>query len=59
MHFVIAYVYIDHYENGVNYTCSHWKFTQLSRGTIRIDLSFIIFEESLYYNNVIKNCIFG
>ena len=58
MDFVIGYAYVNHYENGVHYTCSYWKFTQLSHGTIRIDLSFIVFEESMiYYNNVIKNCI--
>ena len=58
MYFVIGYAYVNHYENGGNYACSNRKFTQLSHGTIRIDLSFIIFEESMiYYNNVIKNCI--
>ena len=58
MYFVIGYANVNHYENEVNYTFSYWKFTQLSQGTIRIDLSFIVFEESMiYYNNVIKNCI--
>ena len=52
-------MHTNHYENGVNYTCSYRKFTQLSHGTIRIDLSFIVFEESMIdYNNVIKNGIF-
>ena len=58
MHFVIGYAYINHFETVVNYTCSYQKFTQLSHGTIRIDLSFIVFEESMIYHNiVIKNCI--
>ena len=58
VHFVIGYAYVNHYENGVNYTCSYRKFTQLSHGTIRIDLSLVIFKESMtYYNNVIRHCI--
>ena len=58
VHFVIGYAYVNHCENGVNYTCSYWKFTRLSHGTIRTDLSFIVFEQlMIYYNNVIKNFI--
>ena len=58
VHFVIGFAYVNHYENEVNYTCSYQKFTQLLHGTIRIGLSFTIFEQSMiYYNNVIKNFI--
>ena len=58
VHFVIGSAYVNHYENDVNYTCFYRKFTQLSHGTIRIDLSFTVFEQlMIYYNNVVKNFI--
>ena len=46
VHFVIGFAYVNHYENGVNYTCSYRKLAQLLHGTIRIELSFIVFEQN-------------
>ena len=46
VHFVIGFAYVNHYENGVNYTCSYWKLAQLLHGIIRIELSIIVFQQN-------------
>ena len=46
VHFVIGFAYVNHYENAVNYTCPYRKLAQLLHGTIRIELSFIVFEQN-------------
>ena len=46
VNFVIGFAYVNHYENGVNYTSCYRKLAQFPHGTIRIELSLIIFERS-------------